>query len=264
MEIVVPNIRDLNYPRATQAQVDAYRGHGWLVVEDAIALTDLDRIEANCERLITEKEKHSYDWAWDQSESKAERSFRIVQGAPARVWAAIAEEPFRRWIVRFGSALMGMDMEFWYDQYLAKPPTNSVPTYWHQDEGYWGRNLEDRGMTCWIPMHDVDPGNGCMHFIERGHRDGVLEHRLVEGVQSDLLTCDVDESRMLAAPIKRGSVTFHHSKMPHMTTANVSGAWRKVITNHLQRVGAGGEGDHYAWRVRVNQRTGERIVAPRR
>jgi ectoine hydroxylase-related dioxygenase (phytanoyl-CoA dioxygenase family) len=155
---------------------------------------------------------------------------------------------------------MNLKLDFWYDQFLGKPPGKSVPTYWHQDEGYWGRNLEDRGVTCWIPLHDVDVSNGCMHFIDRGHKDGILTHHLVEGMASDLLTCDVDEARTVVVPVKRGDVTFHHSKMPHMTPANVSETWRKVVTNHMQKVGSGGEGNHYPWKVYVNQRTGERIV----
>jgi phytanoyl-CoA hydroxylase len=88
----------------------------------------------------------------------------------------------------------------------------------------------------------------------------VLPHRLVAGIQSDLITCDVDESRMVVCPLKRGSVTFHHSKTPHMTTANTSNAMRKAVTNHLQAIGSGGEGNHYPWKITVNQRTGERFV----
>jgi hypothetical protein len=99
-----------------------------------------------------------------------------------------------------------------------------------------------------------------MHFIDAGHLEGVLPHRLVEGMKSDLLTCDVDEARMIVCPISRGSVTFHHSKTPHMTTANTSQGWRKAVTNHMQAVGAGGEGDHYPWKIYVNQRSGDRIV----
>lgn len=123
--------------------------------------------------------------------------------------------------------------------------------------------LLDKGITCWIPLHDVDARNGCMHFIDGGHLDGVLEHRPVDGVQSDLITCDVDESRTIVCPLRRGAVTFHHSKTPHMTTANTSDRWRKAVSNHLQAVGAGGEGDHYPWRVCVNQRTGERSTPGR-
>ena len=78
-------------------------------------------------------------------------------------------------------------VEFWYDQFLAKPPQRSAATRWHQDEGYWGRALDDRGITCWMPFHDVDERNGCMHFIDGGHRDGVLIHERPPEMQSDLL-----------------------------------------------------------------------------
>ena len=121
-----------------------------------------------------------------------------------------------------------------------------MPTEWHQDEGYRGRNLADRGVTGWIPLQDVDRVNGCMHFIDGGHVHGVLPHHLVEGMQSDLLICEVDEARTVVCPMRRGDVAFHHSKTPHMSTANTGSAWRKAVIN--------------PWRVKVNQKTGARLV----
>lgn len=138
----------MSYPVATPEHLAFFHEHGWLVVEDAIPRADLDALERRCERIIEEKEKLAYDWAWDAREKKEERSFRIIQSSPSRVWPEIAEQAYRKWLVAFGSALMGLKLEFWYDQFLAKPPGRSVPTYWHQDEGYWGRNLDDRGITC--------------------------------------------------------------------------------------------------------------------
>jgi phytanoyl-CoA hydroxylase len=246
------------FPDPTSEHVAFYREHGWLVVEDAIPDGALDEIERQCEILITEKERLANDWAWSDQEGLKERSFRIIQSSPSFVWKDIREQPYRKWLIKWGEALMGMELSFWYDQFLAKPPGKSVPTYWHQDEAYWGRNLDDKGVTGWIPLQDVDVTNGCMHFIDRGHLDGVLPHHFVPGMQSDLITCDVDEARMVVCPIRRGDVTFHHSKTPHMTTANASTMWRKAVTNHMQKVGAGGEGDHFPWKVTVNQRTGER------
>ena len=181
------------------------------------------------------------------------------------MWKDIRDQAYRHWLIGFGAALMGFDLAFWYDQFLAKPPGRSVPTYWHQDEAYWGRNLDDRGVTGWIPLQDVDVANGCMHFIDRGHLDGVQKHFPVAGMQSDLITCEVEEARTIMLSDQRGDVTFHHSKTPHMTTANNSRkTWRKAVTNHMQAIGAGGEGDHYPWKVTVNQRTGERFVPPSR
>jgi len=253
-----------HFPDATDAQICSFREHGWLVVENAVPQADLDELEARCEVLIREKDRLANDWAWSDQEDLKGRSFRIIQSSPSFVWKEIREQPYRKWLLRFGNALMGMELSYWYDQFLAKPPGKSVPTYWHQDEAYWGRNLDDKGVTGWIPLQDVDVANGCMHFVDRGHLDGVLPHHLVEGMQSDLITCEVDEARVVICPIRRGDVTFHHSKTPHMTTANTSPNWRKAVTNHMQKVGAGGEGDHYPWKVLVNQRTGERVVPPSR
>lgn len=256
----------MSYPEPTQDQVTFFKEHGWLVVEDAIDLDHITELGRRCDELIERRHELAFDWAWDESESKDDRSFRIVQSTPAFVWPEITETRWRSWAVEFASALMGEEVEFWYDQFLGKPPDRSVPTYWHQDEGYWGRNLDDRGLTCWTPLHDVDEENGCMFFIDRGHQDGVLEHRRPPGIKSDLLSCGhaVDEARAVPCPIKAGSVTFHHSKTPHMTTANQSSTWRKAVTQHLRAVGAEGEGDHYPWKVYVDQRNDKLIIPERR
>ncbi|HEY1447960.1 MAG TPA: phytanoyl-CoA dioxygenase family protein [Caulobacteraceae bacterium] len=250
----------MSYPIASAAQIDFFHAHGWLVVEGAIPGADLDQLEAHCDSILERKESLANDWAWDENEPLENRSFRIVQSSPSFVWKDIRDQAYRKWLLAFGAALTGLTLEFWYDQFLAKPPGKSTPTYWHQDEAYWGRNLDERGITCWIPLQDVDPINGCMHFIDGGHRLGVLPHHLVEGMASDLITCDVDASSEVICPIRRGDVTFHHSKTPHMTNANTSRTWRKAVTNHMQQVGAGGEGDHYPWKITVNQRTGERTT----
>src|SRR5437763_5670544 len=164
-----------------------------------------------------------------------------------------------RYIGDWSSDVCSSDLQF-----LGKPPAVSVETYWHQDEAYWGRNLDDKGITCWMPLHDVDERNGCMHFVDGGHHDGVLAHRQPENVQSDLLFCEPDVSRTVACPIRLGDVTFHHSKTPHMTTANTSDQWRLAVTQHMQAPDSGGEGDHYPWKVYVNQMTGQRVKPPSR
>ncbi len=248
------------YPTATDADIAFFAEHGWIAVADAVDPADLQLLEERCQIIIDKKESMAFDWAWEQGQARDQRDFKILQSSPSLFWDDFEQAAFRRWAVEFGAALMGRDLEFWYDQLLAKPPQRSVATRWHQDEGYWGRNLDDRGITCWMPLHDVDPANGCMHFIDGGHKDGVLEHRNPADVQSDLLECEPDESRCVPVPLAVGGVTFHHSKTPHMTTPNVTDSWRRILTQHLREAGCEGEGDHYPWKVYVNQLTGERVV----
>jgi phytanoyl-CoA hydroxylase len=252
------------YREATAHESAFFQEHGWLVVEGAIAPADLAEAGARMEKILEHKHKFAFDWAWEKGKDRDDREFKIVQGMPSRAWRGIADTAFRRWMIAYASALMKTGVEFWYDQFLAKPPRDGAPTYWHQDEAYWGRNLLDRGITCWMPLHDVDERNGCMHFIDRGHRDGILTHRQPGHVQSDLLLCEPDLSRQVACPIRAGSVTFHHGKTPHMTPANVSDNWRRAIATHMRVVGTGDEGDHYPWKVYVNQFTGERTIPPSR
>ena len=252
------------YPEASASDVAFFREHGWIVVEEAVEPADLSELISRCDEILENRESMAFDWAWDKDVPREARAFRIVQSSPTRFWPEFNDSLFRRWAIEFGSRLMGVPLEFWYDQFLAKPPDNRAPTYWHQDEGYWGRNLDEKGITCWMPFHDVDPANGCMHFIDGGHRDGVLTHRRPEHVQSDLLCCEPDESRTIACPIRLGSVTFHHGKTPHMTPANTTGQWRRALTQHLKAVGSEGEGDHYPWKIYVNQFTGKTIVPDRR
>jgi len=249
------------YPKATQKDVAFFAEHGYIVVEDAIDPAELKSLIEHCDEILAKKETMAYDWAWEKGTPRDQREFKIVQASPTRYWPEINDSTFRKWAIEFASALMGKPLEFWYDQFLAKPPGKSAPTMWHQDEGYWGRNLDERGITCWMPFHDVDVKNGCMHFVDGGHKLGVLTHHQPDHVQSDLLTCDLPATaKIVPCPIKLGSVTFHHGKTPHMTTANTTNAWRRILTQHLRVVGTGGEGDHYPWKVYVNQFTGERIT----
>ena len=254
----------MSYPTASPDHVDFFREHGWLAVTDAVEPADLAAIEARCQEIIEKREHMAFDWAWQAGEARDERQFHILQSSPTMFWPELKDSALLRWAAGFASALLGREVEFWYDQFLAKPPGHSAVTRWHQDEGYWGRNLDDRGITCWVPFHDVDERNGCMHFVDRGHRLGVLPHRQPDGIQSDLLYCEPDEDDAVACPIALGSVTFHHGKTPHMTPANTSDAWRRIVTIHMQVPGSGGEGDHYPWKVYVNQITGERTTPPRR
>jgi phytanoyl-CoA hydroxylase len=252
------------YPAATEDDIVFFEEHGWIAVEDAVDPADLAQLEARCEVILEKKERMAFDWAWEEGQPRDQRAFKIVQSSPSLFFPELNDEPFRSWAVEFGSALMRQPLEFWYDQFLAKPPGASVPTRWHQDEGYWGRNLDERGITCWMPMHDVDEINGCMQFIDGGHRQGVMQHQLVPGVQSDLLYCEPDESHRVVIPLRKGGATFHHSKTPHMTNANRSDTWRRALTQHLRVAGVEGEGDHYPWKIYVNQVTGERTTPPTR
>ncbi len=111
------------YRAATAEDIDFYRTHGYIVVRDVIDSGELDALTALCDKIIERKETLAFDWAWEKDKSRDEREFKILQSSPTMLWPeAVKNAPFRKWAVEFGSALMGFPLEFWYDQFLAKPP----------------------------------------------------------------------------------------------------------------------------------------------
>src|ERR1051325_4069183 len=128
---------------ATAGHGGSFRRYGLLARGNAIPQAHLDELERHCNPLVEKRDKLSYDWAWDAKESKEERSFKIVQSSPRLTWPEIVDAPHHKWVTAFCARLLGQQVEVLLDMFLGKPPTKSVPTYWHQDEGYWGRNLDD-------------------------------------------------------------------------------------------------------------------------
>src|SRR5437879_3175392 len=124
------------YPEASLEDVRFFKDHGWIVVRDAVDPDDIQVLKERCLEIIERRDEVAFDWAWDKGTDKGERQFRILQSSPTMIWPEFNDAVFRKWAVGYASTLMGFDVAFWYDQFLGKPPTISVPTYWHQDEGY--------------------------------------------------------------------------------------------------------------------------------
>ena len=224
------------YPDASLEEISYFQKNGFIVVKHAVDLEDI-QVAHEISAYISKNpvEFLGLDWAWDSGSLK-EREFHLVQVSLTNNWSDAAVTPWRKWATRFSSQLMGFGVEFWYDQILAKPPYHGARTPWHQDEGYWGKNLKGKGITCWMPFHDVTIEMGYMKFIRGGHKDVILTHERPPGMKSDILSCDkeVDENRAVSCPIKVGSVTFHHSATPHMTSNNGTGQWRRSLAQHFK------------------------------
>ena len=246
------------YPEPTTQDILRFEANGFLVVRDAIDPEEVAALVAMGADMTQRPADWGKDWDWRRGEPLDQRAYRIVQSGVDRLFPWLPRSRFRAWAGRFGGALMRQDMAFWYEQFLGKPPGVGAPTPWHQDEGYWGRTLEDCGITCWTAFHAVGPENGCMHFARGAHRR-LIEHCNPPEMASDLLVCDIaQDAEVIACPIEAGSVTFHHSKTPHMTTANNTPRWRLSLAQHFRNPACTllAE-DHYDWRVRVCQRPDE-------
>ena len=231
---------------------------------DAIDPADLAQLEERCDEIIERSatagvrlgvggRHRSGTSASSTSSSRAPRS-----SGPSSTTRGSACGP-----IEFASALMRRPLEFWYDQFLGKPPRQrACPRYWHQDEGYWGRNLDDKGITCWMPLHDVDERNGCMHFIDGGHKRRRARAQQPDDVQSDLLVLRARrDAATVACPIarrRRHVPPQQDAAHDHGRTRPTRGGGSSPSTSGSRAPPA--RATTIPWKVYVNQFTGERTM----
>jgi hypothetical protein len=115
-----------------------------------------------------------------------------------------------------------------------------------------------QGRACWISLQD-GRGQRLHVFIDGGYLDGVPPTSWSRGVKSDLTTCDGDEARMALPNQTRRRHLPSLQDAAHDNGQRL-GPRRKANSNHMQQAGGGGEGDHFSWKVQVNQHTGVRTV----
>ena len=250
------------YPTATDEQIAFFREHGCLVVEDAIDPDDLARSRSTATTII---EQQARRWPSTGPGTRDEPTRgALVQDRAVVPVAGLARASTTRRSGRGPSSSAprswGSRVEFWYDQFLGKPPHNDAPTYWHQDEGYWGRNLDDKGITCWIPLQDVDDdataactsstaatATACSSTSQRRGR-AERPARAASPTRRRTVACPITLRQRDVPPLQDAAHDHGQRLRPLAQGGHPA---------HAGRRSAGGEGDHYPWKIYVNQFTGE-------
>tara|TARA_B110000196_G_scaffold181514_1_gene155619 strand:+ start:174 stop:986 length:813 start_codon:yes stop_codon:yes gene_type:complete len=134
--------------------------------------------------------------------------------------------------------ILGNDIILWGMHVMHKAPKTGKKIPWHQDGTYWP--IEPKA-TCsaWIAITDVDTTNGCMQFIPKSHKEGMLKHLQEDKVKDNgelkgSLDLKIDEKSFnkddaVNCIIKKGQVSFHDTYLLHSSDANFSDKPRKAL-----------------------------------
>jgi ectoine hydroxylase-related dioxygenase (phytanoyl-CoA dioxygenase family) len=149
-----------------------------------------------------------------------------------------------RWpgIAAFAAGLAGSGgIRLWHDQLLYKPPgldDNRGNVGWHTDRQYWRSCSSEEMLTCWVPFHDCDERVGGVSFVAGSHRwadQSGLDFFVPDlAGQEESFVGDGTPIRKVVPTLRRGDVTFHHSRTVHGSGPNRTGAPRRSIAIHLQ------------------------------
>lgn len=211
---------------ATAEQIAQFRARGWLAVPDAIPPEVVDDL---ARRVAPVHTNPALAMRWEGRDPADEPGDHVLQSMLEMVWVDWQSAPFHAWTLDFSSALMGAPARFWYNQLLDKPPLRGAATWWHQDGASVGADVGARMISAWMALDAVDVTSGCMHFEDRGHLAGVVDHQELAKIDCGRGACQVDPAAVVAAPLPKGGLTFHLGLTPHMAPANRSPIWRQVL-----------------------------------
>ncbi|WP_353719283.1 phytanoyl-CoA dioxygenase family protein [Dyadobacter sp. 676] len=136
--------------------------------------------------------------------------------------------------VMAASQLLGNKaVRFWHDQLFCKPARHGGVVAWHQDYSYWTRSVPMQHLTCWTGLDDSLIENGCLYYVPKSHRWGLLDKPELAGDMEGLMRYLSEEQKAEFKPVpiemKRGYGTFHHPLMVHGSYENRSERSRRAF-----------------------------------
>lgn len=124
-------------------------------------------------------------------------------------------------------------VRFWHDQLFCKPAKHGGVVAWHQDYSYWTRTVAMQHLTCWTGLDDATTENGCLQYIPKSHKWGLLNAPELagdmDGLMKYLTEAQKKEFKPVPIELKKGYATFHHPLMVHGSYENKSEISRRAF-----------------------------------
>lgn len=208
-----------------EAKVGAqFARDGYVIVEDLFSADEMAQAKAEVRRVLDEV----------NAERKKDGTFR---DNGVYVGLSVRSAFFRKLnadarIADIWEEIFGPNIEFWSDKIVFKSADVDFGSPWHQDYPYWkGANK----YSVWIALDDATPENGCLKMIPGSHKSEVNHGgKDTDGVGfgNRLRPEDVDESKAVIVPARKGTAVFFHDLTLHSSFANKSGKdrWALIST----------------------------------
>ena len=131
--------------------------------------------------------------------------------------------------------ILGPDILGANNLYIWKPPEIGLGFPWHQDKWYFNHQYKTgTTVATWTAIDDAAIDNGCLYVIPGSHKNEVLEHKVLEGLQQGEFR-QADGARDedgVPVEVPAGSVIWFNSQVLHKSTDNHSHRFRRANVAH--------------------------------
>lgn len=133
---------------------------------------------------------------------------------------------------KVAAELMGVKgVRLYHDQALFKE-SGGGPTPWHQDQHYWPLDT-DKTITMWMPLIDLTPEMGTMHFASESGANGYLGDLPISDNSEMVLEAFIKAHGYKVVPsgaMSAGDATFHSGWCLHGAPGNTQPKTREAMT----------------------------------
>ena len=239
----------------TAQQLQQFSEEGYLMVPDVFTDAEIQPLRDEITEVIDTASKHllgegkiSRTWEEEPFETRLTRVFcecdEILSPIVGRAGGGHSGPAFFNFISNpsllakieslVGPEIVGSSV------YRIRP---KMPSYakgavpWHQDSGYFSPHCDDDLIvTCWIPLVDTYPENGCLQVLPKAHRSGVARH-FTNGPGGFLVIEDADlphQQAPVTVPVPAGGVLFMTNLTPHSSSEHFEDVVRWAVDVRYQ------------------------------
>ena len=221
--------------RLTDDQVSFFHENGYL---SNIKLLEEWQVDALNEELLAiaspEHPENDLFYEFHSNESTDPNAVLFHALGAWRVTKGFHDVLWNPAFVMAASQLLGNKaVRFWHDQLFCKPAYQGGVVAWHQDYSYWTRTKPMQHLTCWTGLDDVSTENGCLYYVPKSHRWGLLDKPELAGNMEGLMDYLTAEQKAEFKPVpiemKKGHGSFHHPLMVHGSYENKSNRSRRAF-----------------------------------
>ena len=227
--------------RLIPAQVERFRLDGCLTIENVLTAKEVAILADHADRIATGELDHIPD-ASIQLEPVFRRGEKAVTDPVLAVrklynlavhdevmWAYVTHPK----IADIAADLLGTnDLKLYGDQLFMKAPRTGSAQGWHQDSASWRDIFPMDLVTAWIAIDEATLDNGCLNFALGTHRWGMVRGERLAPFVADLASGGWP---IRPAPLRPGSISFHHSLTLHQSNANRTDTRRRGYAIHYMR-----------------------------
>lgn len=225
----------------TESQLRFYRDNGYLMLESQIPKVEIDRCIVEIEKFRAEASHlNASNDRLDLEDTHTPDNPRVRRiKLPHTISDVFADLMRSDHVLAPVRDLIGKDLRLHTSKLNMKSAGYGAAVEWHQDWAFYPHTNDDLAAVG-IMIDDFKTDNGSMLVLPRSHTGPIYNHHakgyFVGGI--DPVESGIDFSKSVMCTGKAGSITVHHVRLLHGSSANTSGSPRRFLLHQYRAADA--------------------------